>query len=492
MNFIKRIITGALRAALLSALIMSKASSMPLSLNESIELALKNDEKIESAEHSREFAKWNLSAARRSSGMTFSWNSQAYKIGGRDYRSYREAHKRYGNKGSYVFDDNGKYLGFASGSTAYNNTFSNSFNILFPLYTGGQIEGIIKNRRYALNAADLTVENTRQSVKYEVIEAYYNILQNKNLVEINQSAVRMALEQLNLLQIRYEEGETAFSDVLQMQVQMVNYNQSLSTAKSNLKVSEITLLSLLELPEDTDLELTDEFLYLPYDFTLEDCEKYAFENRPDLAVANYNVNQAEAAVSSAKSGNRPSVTGSASRSISANGAFQSERSETWQIGISLNWNIFDNQVTSANVKAAKSEVERLRATAEGINKSVLLQVRSAYFQMKAAEENIKLTRAAISQAERSYEIAVIRHVEGVDILLSVTDAQEKLTQARINYYTALYQYNLHKAQLEKAMGIPVGLNVPLYIKAEHESKSSAKALKRAEIVPFSILMQKSR
>ena len=96
--------------------------------------------------------------------------------------------------------------------------------------------------------------------------------------------------------------------------------------------------------------------------------------------------------------------------------------------------------------------------------------------MKAAEENVKATKIAVAQAEESYEIAVVRHIEGVDILLSVTDAQEKLTQAKTNYYTALYQYNLYKAQLEKAMGIPVGFNVPIYIEAEQEGKSSDKAL----------------
>ena len=75
--------------------------------------------------------------------------------------------------------------------------------------------------------------------------------------------------------------------------------------------------------------------------------------------------------------------------------------------------------------------------------------------MKTAEDNIKAAAAAVKQAEESYTIAQVRYEEGVDILLSVADAQEKLTQARSNYSTALYQYNLYRATLEKAMGIPV-------------------------------------
>ena len=457
------------------------AQAMPLTLSESIELALEKDENIKSAKYNRESAKWILSATRRQSGPTLVWNSEAYKIGGRDYKSANEAHRKYGNDGAYIFDDEGNYLGFASGSTAYNNTFSNSLAISMPFYTGGQLEGNIKNRRYGLNAADLTLENTRQAVKYQVTEAYYNVLQQQNIVEVNESAVKMASEQLNLLQVQYEEGAVAYSDVLQMKVQMANYNQNLTTAKSGLSVAKSILLSIIELAEETEIELTDKFSYVPYEFTLEECQKYALENRADLAAANYNVNQAESAVSAAKSGNRPRVTGVASKTIIANGAFQSERSERWQAGISLSWSIFDNQITSANVKAAKYDVERLKANAEAMDKSVSLQVRSAYTQMKAAEENIKATKIAVSQAEESYEIAVVRHDEGVDILLSVTNAQEKLTQARTNYYSALYQYNLYKAQLEKAMGIPVGFNVSTYIEAEKAGKNSEKALEISSI-----------
>lgn len=448
--------------SILTSLLTSTALAMPLSLNESIEMALKNDETIEAAEHSRETAKWNLSATRRQAGLSLSWSSQAFRIGGDDYKLYNERHDLYG-------------------TPAYHNTFSNSLSVAIPLYTGGQLENNIKNRRYAINAADLTLENARQTVKYQVIEAYYNVLQNQNLVEVNKSAVNMSSEQLNLLQIQYEEGSIAYSDVLQMQVQMANYKQSLTTAESTLEVAKSTLLSLIELPEGTEIELTDKFLYRPYEMTLEECQQYAAENRPDLAAAMYNVNQAETSVSAAKFGNRPKVTGTASKSITGNGAFQNERSDNWQAGISLSWNIFDNQITSANVNAAKSEVEKLKSNVDAMNKNVALQVRSAYTRMKAAEENVKLNEVAVKQAEQSYEISVVRHVEGVDILLNVTNAQDKLMQAQTNYYTSLYQYNLYKAQLEKSMGIPVRFYVPLYVEAEHDGKSSVKALEISEI-----------
>ncbi len=103
--------------------------------------------------------------------------------------------------------------------------------------------------------------------------------------------------------------------------------------------------------------------------------------------------------------------------------------------------------------------------------------------MKAAKTNIQSTHAAVSLAEESYEIAKVRYEEGVDILLTVTDAQEKLTRAQSNYYTALYQYNLYRATLEKAMGVPVGLDVPAYVASVDRGEPADKALEEAAAVP---------
>ena len=66
------------------------ADGMSLTLDDAIELALKNNRLIEQSTEDREAAKWQLSAVRRSSGPTLSWASSLYHIGGRFYRrNYR-------------------------------------------------------------------------------------------------------------------------------------------------------------------------------------------------------------------------------------------------------------------------------------------------------------------------------------------------------------------------------------------------------------------
>ena len=56
-------------------------AAVPLSLSESVEMALESDESIAAAEAGKQTAKWQLSAVRRASGFNIYWRSGANRIG---------------------------------------------------------------------------------------------------------------------------------------------------------------------------------------------------------------------------------------------------------------------------------------------------------------------------------------------------------------------------------------------------------------------------
>ena len=116
-----------------------------------------------------------------------------------------------------------------------------------------------------------------------------------------------------------------------------------------------------------------------------------------------------------------------------------------------------------------------------MKEKIQLEVAKAYTDLISAEKNISTMETAVKFAEEDYMIAQLRYNEGVDTNLAVMDAQEKLTEARTNYYNSLYNYNIAKAALDKSMGVPININVPLYVEAEQVGKSSKKALEESKI-----------
>ncbi len=463
-------------------------STVHLSLAESIRMALDTDESIESSAAQREAAWHNLRALRRSKGPVVSWTSQAYRIGGRNYKSANEAHDEYGDPHSSdtrpVYVSGGvPVLGspLSVGSYAYRNTFANSWSLTVPLYTGGQVEGQIDVGRYQLNRADLTTENTRQTVRYAAAEGYANLIHLENLARVAREAVAMGNTQMNLIQAQFEEGAVAEADLLMMKVNIANDRQNLVNAEKQVDVAKSTLASIVGLPQDTDVEPLDIFTYEPYDKDLAACEAYALEHRPDGLAADYNIKAAQAQKDTAKAGYRPKVSAVAGQSIAGNTPFRSERSNAWEAGLNISWNIFDNGVTAESVQQADANIRAYEAEARRVKKAIRLETRTAYLNMKAAEQNIQETAVAVKQAEDSYVIAQVRYEEGVDVLLGLTDAQDKLTRAKQNYMTALYQYNLSRAALEKAMGVPVGFDALRYAAAEKKGATAEQALNASQL-----------
>ena len=269
------------------------------------------------------------------------------------------------------------------------------------------------------------------------------------------SSVDLLKEHLNQVETKFKIGVVARADVLASKVQLANAQQSLITSQNNYDNAITTLNNLTGLPMDTIITITDDLGYHKYSLNLEDCIAYALEHRPDGIAADYAVKQAMETVKSVKAGRKPQLNAVVSKTFNGEKAFDDDHNENWAAGLSLSWNVFDNNVTSAQVRESEATVRRLESVAKQTRESIELEVRQAYNSLLSAEKNILTTGIAVDQAEEDYNISQVKYKEGVGTNLEVMDAQEKLTEARTNYYTALYNYNVSKAQLDKAMGVPV-------------------------------------
>ena len=459
MNILKRInkrtrlkLNALIMAGLigLSASQVNAADIVDLNLEDSVQRAYANNRTIKQAAANRESAFWSLSVARRQANPTVSLAINGQKVGGKYYPSY-------------------------------DRSFSNTATISMPIYTGGQLEEQRASARYELNSADLELENTLQTVRETATEYYFAVLQCRNLIDVEEEAVRTLQEHLDNVKAQFNVGTVAKSDVLASQVQLANAQQDLVNAQNNFDNAVARLNNYIGLPADTILRPRDQLTYTKYSLSLKDCTAYALKNRPDCAVADYAVKQAESSRRATKAGYRPTVNASVTKNITGEREFHNDITDSWTAGISANWNVFDGGVTSSQVHAADAALARAQENAASVREGVQLEVQAAFLDLNAAEKNIETTKIAVDHAEEDYKIAQVRYAAGVDTNLAVMDAQEKLTEARTNYFTALYNYNTAKAALDKAMGTPVSIDVTRYVAAEQSGKTAAEAREEAAI-----------
>lgn len=425
------------------------ADTVQLDLHDSVQMALENNRTIRQALTDVDTAKWSLSSARRTMGPTLNWAATALR------------------------NDDQK-------SNILGNQYGHELQVGMPLYNGS-VKGKIKQARYGLNAQDLTLEQTKQTIRYTATAAYYQILQDRNLIDVEQESVNTLQEHLDNVNAQYRVGTVAKSDVLASQVQLANAQQALVSAQNNYDIAVSSLNNIIGLPTDTVLDIRDQLKYTKYDLTQDDCTNYALDNRADGAAARYAVKVAEAGVDTAKAGYQPTVNAVASKTIAGDREFRKNQAESWKAGLQASWDVFDNGLTQASVNSANMALAKAKEAAAQTDDQIRLDVRTAYLGLQAAEKNIQTTSVAVTRAEEDYKIAQVRYSAGVGTNLDVMDANEKLTTARTNYYTALYNYNTSKAALDKAMGIPVDLDVVKYTEAEQAGDTAPKARDAAKL-----------
>lgn len=100
---------------------------------------------------------------------------------------------------------------------------------------------------------------------------------------------------------------------------------------------------------------------------------------------------------------------------------------------------------SENLSAQKASVEQMK-------NNIALEVHGAYLNLKSALEVVIATRQEVDSAEESLKVSTSRYNSGLGTNVDVLDAQVDLTQAWTDHLQALFDVEIAKAKINKAVG----------------------------------------
>lgn len=417
------------------------AATLELDLEETIQRALLTNPSVKIAEYNRKAAKADYSAAKGARGISISLSHDSGRGGYADYA------KRSINGGTEIWT---KGIG---------NSHSNSITASLPIFTGGELQGQIGQAKANYRSMLSAEEQAYNEMKETATTGYFNMLNATNMKALRQESVDRLQAHLDNVIAQYNVGIVARADVLRSEVELANAQQNYITASNQYDVAEATLNNIIGTPLGTTLLLKDRLQYEPYENDMAYCLAYSEQHRPELKQAEYAIDSAEAALVVARSGHMPKVYANASNNWGGNGSdWPGDDDENWSVGVTASMNVFDSGVTWSKIHAAQENLAKAKESQRQIKDNVELEVRTDYLNLREAEKRITTTQVAVASAEEDYHIAVVRYQAGVGTNIDVMDAQEALTQAKTNYYQALYNYNTSKAALNTSMG--VGVPVP--------------------------------
>ena len=405
--------------------VQTKGQSVTVTLPQSIALALQNNRSLHQSQ-------WDYEAAAAQVGAVTSGRNPSLSYG------YSAAHG-----GTEV-----------NGMNQSGNTFSHTLKLGVSVFNRA-LDAQIEAAKYSRDGSGAALTEAAQTAKLTAATNYLSLIMSRNKVSVAEQTVRDYEEHLRNANLQYQVGIVSKSDVLATNTRLANAKTNLVEAKNAANLAEAKFNNHVGLPVSTPIVTADkELTYAPYGISLESAKSYGVAHRGSIVQAAMLVKGAEEKLRRADASDIPTVNASASRGMKGS-QWSGNDSKDWSVGATLSWNVWDGGQSKANVTAEKANVEKVKEAYAQTIETVQLQIQEGYLNLKAAEQKIQSTHAAVEAGQEDFRIKTLRYRSGVGTNVDVLDAETSLATARNNYVDALYNYNLSIATLEKAMGIPV-------------------------------------
>jgi outer membrane protein TolC len=304
-----------------------------------------------------------------------------------------------------------------------------------------------------VEAARAELDAVRQEIRARVSQSFYELLRNNDELRIHDEQVALARHALETARVKYTVGRVPQQDVLKAQVALTRLVEHLNMLGQEGDLARATLNSLLGRDPGGPLEVVGEYS-LPASLpSLEELEKTALDNRPELLMYTKAIEQSEAKTRLAQKGYSPDYTVGAGYMLMPEGATYRN---TYMAEFSLNLPWLNRRKHEAEIGEAQALTLEERAEYDLQRTKVFLQISEALIKARTAYRNLSLYRDTLKpQAEATLKAAAVAYKNDRTDLLNLLDSQNVTLDVESSYFKSTAEFDARLAELERAIGAPI-------------------------------------
>ena len=306
--------------------------------------------------------------------------------------------------------------------------------------------------KHNFQAAKLSAQDARDLVVLTVGNAY--LLCTADAARITAVEAQIAEAKLSLDQATaaHEAGTSPRLDVLRAQVDYQNQQQSLISTTNQYEKDKIALARTIGLPLDQRFTPVSTEPYASLDTPqAEVAFEQALKQRKDLAADAEHVQAAKAAQKAAFDEQLPALN--ASGDFGDLGETVGHSHGTYTATGQITAPILQIAKTHGDEETAAAQHDQLAAQLADDTQQVNADVRDAILDIESAAKLVQAARSNVDLADEALKEAQERFHSGVADNLPVSQALATDQQANDQYIAALYQHNVAKLELARALGV---------------------------------------
>jgi outer membrane protein len=397
---------------------LSAQEKRPITLNQAIDLGLKNSKQLKNSQAKIEEATAALKEALNNQlpdaklSASYLWLSSA-------------------NIDMKVKSNGGSGGGGGSFPTVSKAGYAIA-NASVPVFAGGRIRYGIEASRFLEQATRFDADNDKEEVIQNTIEAFVNLYKAKASVSLVQENLAEAQQRVKDFSNLEKNGLLARNDLLSAQLQASNFELGLLDAENNWKLANVSMNILLGLPEN--LELIPDSSMINESFSVKTLDEYlqtAYTSRKDLAALDLRKKASESSIKSSKGDYYPSlaVTGGY---IAADIPEVISITNALNIGVGVSYNIGSLWKTKAKVQQAEARAKQAEIGESQLNDNIRLDVNHSYLNFLSSQKKIEVYEKAVEQAVENYRIVKNKYNNSLETTTDLLDANTKQLLERMN------------------------------------------------------------
>jgi outer membrane protein TolC len=306
--------------------------------------------------------------------------------------------------------------------------------------------------RSAGQAARLSYQDTLDAVTLAVGNAYLQAIEASSQITAQEAQVKSAQALYRQAVDEYQAGTRPRIDVVRTEVQLHSEQYTLSVDRNNFAVAKLTLARAIGLPLGQQFELADQLPYANINPpTVGEALDLAYQSRSDYHSALDSVKAAQRNLSATNGQRYPVALAGGDYGDIGTTFAHSHGDFTFQAGVTIP--LFTGGRIKADIVQARAQLRQRQAEAENVRRQVDYDVRTAFLNLNAAKEQVGVAQQNVGLANENLTRSRDRFSSGVTDSVEVVQAEQSLASADDQYITAVYDHNLAKLTLARALGV---------------------------------------
>lgn len=345
-------------------------------------------------------------------------------------------------------------------------------NVQLSLYKGLQNHHQLAKARLSKIAADYQLTKIKEDVALNVVNAYLQILFNKENEKVLKDQLTLDTKQMERSTELVEAGVIPRGDLLDAKATLASTEQRFVAAQNTLFISKIQLAQLLQLKEYETFDIGDNSSIIPQAEILNQDAKTiidkAKETRTEIKLAQANLDVSQKDIKIAKSNFQPSLSAFYNLNTSIlhrNTLVPKELIPTFSkqfsdnlgqsLGFTLNVPILNGFSVQNNVRRSKIAFEKSKLALETQQTELERTVYTAYVDTKNAQKSYEAAQQTLEARKKAANYAKERYEVGLMNVFDYNQAQNLYVSSQSEVLRAKYDFLFRTKILEFYFGIPL-------------------------------------